>query len=487
MPCSSGPELGRDAEMDRRRGRGSPPRGPCPVTRSQSLVDRISALPDDVLHRILAGVGCVRSAARTSILSRRWRGLWTGLETVTIRDLAPDAIHAALARLARPAVAALDIHVSVPRQGLQAADVDSLLAAAAGLSPVKLAVAIPARSFDVDGDDDVSLSLARLDATESLGLEVRGVFFVSPPGLVFPKLETLSLSACAMDLAAMIPRCPKLRVLRVTKQPSSVTKIEVHSASLEEFVVSTLAQSAIDIAAPALKKLTLACNMGTDGSLSVVTPMVEEISIKCWYFSMYVDLFSELWRVVFLGIRTVEGGGDAPALVLPRAHVMSLQIIMSTRFSERRFAEEMEKIPVPVVSVLELKIGSRGHVFGPLVLYLLQIYPAVQKLDIILLESRPKVEDSCFSCFRRRCLCERSNRDWRDETVSLISLTDVEIKGLRGGYHEVDFLRLIFRGAPLLQRVAVKLCAAIIPDDDWYNTVLDTFEEYPGVNCTVYL
>jgi hypothetical protein len=118
----------------------------------------------------------------------------------------------------------------------------------------------------------------------------------------------------------------------------------------------------------------------------------------------------------------VEGGGDAPALVLPRAHVMSLQIIMvrylsvsscseipwlsglnksvsecytccpivlqSTRFSERRFAEEMEKIPVPVVSVLELKIGSRGHVFGPLVLYLLQIYPAVQKLDIILLESR---------------------------------------------------------------------------------------------------
>jgi len=46
----------------------------------------------------------------------------------------------------------------------------------------------------------------------------------------------------------------------------------------------------------------------------------------------------------------------------------------------------MEKIPVPVVTVLDLKIGSRGHVFGPLLLYLLGIYPAVQKLDIILLE-----------------------------------------------------------------------------------------------------
>ena len=87
-------------------------------------------------------------------------------------------------------------------------------------------------------------------------------------------------------------------------------------------------QFAIDIAAPALKKLTVACNMGTDGSLSVVAPMVEEISIKCWYFSMDVDLYSDMWRVVFLGIRPVEGGDGAPALVLPRAHVMSLQIIM---------------------------------------------------------------------------------------------------------------------------------------------------------------
>ncbi|XP_039792665.1 uncharacterized protein LOC120658449 [Panicum virgatum] len=144
----------------------------------------------------------------------------------------------------------------------------------------------------------------------------------------------------------------------------------------------------------------------------------------------------------------------------------------------------MEKIPVPFVTVLELKIGSRGHVFGPLLLYLLGIYPAVQKLVIILLEPQPNVEDTCF---RRRCYCEKPNRAWSDETVSLISLREVEIKGLRGSYHEVDFLRLIFRSAPLLQRVTVKLCSAIIPDNDWYNTILDTFEEHPAVSCTVCL
>jgi len=38
--------------------------------------DHISALPDDLLLHILARLGCARAAANTSLLSRRWRGLW---------------------------------------------------------------------------------------------------------------------------------------------------------------------------------------------------------------------------------------------------------------------------------------------------------------------------------------------------------------------------------------------------------------------------
>nr|CAB3457940.1 unnamed protein product [Digitaria exilis] len=411
----------------RRRRRRSPPRGPRRVTRSQSRPGDLSVLPDELLHLVLARLGCLRAAARTSGVSSRWRNLWTGIDEVAIRDLAPVAIHAALARLARSrsSVSTLDIHVPEQRAGLRVSAVDSLLSAAAGLSPGELSVTIPELPYD----RDVAVSLPRLDATRSLKLNVPGVIFVSPPGRVFPSLETLSISDCAMDIAAMLPRCPKLRVLSVSKAPESVATIKVHSASLQEFAGSILDQSVVDVAAPALKKLTLSFDMGMDGNLSVVAPMVEEMYLKCWYYSMYVGLFSDTWRVCFLSILAAESkeqrkrtGGDTSALVLPRAQVMSLKILVA------------------------------------------------------------HIEDSCF---RRRCHCEVPNKNWRDQTLSLVSITEVEIKGLRGEYHEVDFLALLFKCAPMLERVNVELRNGVIPETDWHNLVQDTFQEYPCVDSTI--
>lgn len=180
--------------MDRRRR--SPPHGPHHVTCSQSQQGdlRLNALPDEVLHGVLTRLGCLRAAARTGVLSHRWRRLWTGIDEVTIRDLAPDAIRSALDQLARSSVSTLNIQLPVQRVGLRAAGVDSLLAAAAGLSPGELSVTIPELSYD----RDIAVYLPCLDATKSLKLEVPGAIFVAPPGREFPVLETLSLSCCAM-------------------------------------------------------------------------------------------------------------------------------------------------------------------------------------------------------------------------------------------------------------------------------------------------
>ncbi|XP_044436885.1 F-box/FBD/LRR-repeat protein At5g53840-like [Triticum aestivum] len=61
--------------------------------------DRISDLPDDLLLLILGRLGCVRSAARAGVLSRRWRGLWTRLPSLVFRGVAFRSLEPALANV----------------------------------------------------------------------------------------------------------------------------------------------------------------------------------------------------------------------------------------------------------------------------------------------------------------------------------------------------------------------------------------------------
>ncbi|CAD6223789.1 unnamed protein product [Miscanthus lutarioriparius] len=435
------------------RRRGAPPPGPRRLTRSQSRVDRISALPDDLLLQVLTRLRCARTAARTALLARRWRRVWPGLLEVSFRGLAPDAIHAALARVTRTSLEAIDIHVSrgTGHRALDAGSITSLLHAAADRSPVKLALTIPVDlpHFRVT----TWIELPRFDFATSIELDVQDVRFALSAATEFPKLETLSLSGCIMDLATLVPRCPLLRALSVTRTPDEVDTITVHSASLHELVVSTFrSTSTIDIVAPALRKLTLALDRGIDNSLSVVAPIVEEVTWRCLYYSMYVGI-GKMWRV---------GSINTP---YP---------------SQRDFAEELEKIPVTTFSALELKIATRSHVLGPLLLNLLRICTAVQRLDMVLVDTPVQVTDSCD----KWCPCQENNRKWRTKTtISLANLTEVQIKGFKGGDDEIDFLKMLSRCAPMLQTMTLKLSDEVT--NDWYNIFIDTVQEYPYVNSSV--
>ncbi|KAK1653790.1 hypothetical protein QYE76_071595 [Lolium multiflorum] len=112
--------------------------------------DLISALPEDVLLEVLVRLRCARAAARTSLLSRSWRGLWKQLPDLVFRN-------ATLARLL-PALTSIQARVSlldvrVPsHHGLESAGVASLLHAAAGLSPVDLILSLPRMVDHVDVD-----------------------------------------------------------------------------------------------------------------------------------------------------------------------------------------------------------------------------------------------------------------------------------------------------------------------------------------------
>ncbi|GJN04521.1 hypothetical protein PR202_ga22077 [Eleusine coracana subsp. coracana] len=49
-------------------------------------VDRISCLPDELLHVILLCLESSRAAARTSVLSHRWRRVWAHLPALVLFD-----------------------------------------------------------------------------------------------------------------------------------------------------------------------------------------------------------------------------------------------------------------------------------------------------------------------------------------------------------------------------------------------------------------
>ncbi|XP_004959744.1 putative FBD-associated F-box protein At5g56690 [Setaria italica] len=90
-------------------------------------MDCISGLPDELLHDILLRLDSARAAARTSVLSRRWRYVWAHLPELvsdgngTDSDSAAppasflDSVDGALRAYSAPAIEALDISVPGPR------------------------------------------------------------------------------------------------------------------------------------------------------------------------------------------------------------------------------------------------------------------------------------------------------------------------------------------------------------------------------------
>ncbi|XBH54652.1 uncharacterized protein [Aegilops tauschii subsp. strangulata] len=218
------------------------PRHGCP-----GPADLISALPDDLLLQVLERLG---AAARTSVLSRRWRGLWTRLPHVTIalHDVPFRSIQAALARAVRPGVChyRLDIRVRWQATPLRTASVSSLLLAAAALSPVEVLFVLspdvllprldrlPVEQFYAllpwsARSPLVGVDLPRFRRATSIDLRARHLRLFAPPS-GFPSLERLALTGCDVDLAALIPRCPRIRALRVNNNGVlPMDSITVHS------------------------------------------------------------------------------------------------------------------------------------------------------------------------------------------------------------------------------------------------------------------
>ncbi|KAL6639349.1 hypothetical protein ACP70R_023079 [Stipagrostis hirtigluma subsp. patula] len=425
-------------------------------------VDWISGLPDEQLLQILARLGCAREAARTGVLSRRWRGLSTRLPAYTFHCVEPDKVEAALAQVTRASLDRLHI-TAVLKSEAAIGQTSSLFRAAARLEPKTFSAALVMEN-GVDQAEDIELPC--FHRTDSLRLDFCGVGFKLPPAGEFTELKSLNLATTRYAIpTALLPRCPSLRALRIHAY-QGLEVVSVSSASLEELAVVEDEFCVhdgfrrIDIAAPVVKEVTLEVAMAPDFSLSFSAQAVQKLDWNFICITQTVGL--PMWRLFALNYKLSHG-----------VYTLRLRIdcANSDDLPDRSFAQELERLPVAAFSVLELIIQTKGHAFGPLLVHLLQIRPAIQSLKLGLYANKELCPEDC-PC--------RQPIDWKHENISLINLEDVVINFKGRLTEQVDFLKLLFRCAPGLK--CMKL--AVSSDKD-YEEICHVCEENPHVKCNV--
>lgn len=264
--------------------------------------DHVSALPDELLLLVLARLGCVATAARTSVLARRWRGLWTRLLDLAFPDAPFRSLGKALDALGRKDAVVSSFDIRVADQPGSTRAVSSLLRAAAWFLPVDLAVAVPSGVAYLRHPVELPCFGFERTATISLVMDGNPVELRLPTSAalaaadvaecLFPALTTLDISGYYIEdgLAALLPHSPLLRVLRYAvryhRPCDEDYAITIHSPTLRELVVEESGEDyvhRIDITAPALEQLTVSFDAREDLTVSVLAPMVEKVSWRCRY------------------------------------------------------------------------------------------------------------------------------------------------------------------------------------------------------------
>ncbi|TVT99099.1 hypothetical protein EJB05_55550, partial [Eragrostis curvula] len=376
-----------------------PPRGSHRRRRVEDVngdgVDRLSGLPEDLLLQILAGLRSARAAARTGVLSRRWRGLWTSLPDgdLSFNGVALGSVEAALAQVTRRP--ALDrLHIRYVTQVLPAIDgelVSSLLRTAARLAQ---------RGFSQHSHSSPPLSN---------GLQAVGCFEMRAP-------------------------CPWWRVL------SCNLALRLSETKEEDVIVDLPCLDRTDSLAISMLFTPLAPPPPPPPSGEYCFAALRSLSLKrcCVYIAALLPMCPQLRNLV----------------LLPDALDPDLD-----------FTQAMALVPVANFSVLDLSIVAESHVFGPVVLHLLRMQPLVIRKFKLLLE-------------------EPSN--WRSENVPLTNLEMIQIVGLKGRDHEVDFLKLLFRCSTALKKMTVRLSDEASTNESASEKIHCLFKEYPNVECFAY-
>ncbi|CAL5077767.1 unnamed protein product [Urochloa decumbens] len=448
--------------------------------------DRLSALPDELLVLILLNLRTAK-AARTSVLSCRWRRVWTFLPELQLTfPCTPDGI-----------AAALDAHK---------VDLQSLFVVTPDAAPGSMAPWLSAAARRVSGslafcnmprdrdDDDTNAAEEEEEEEEGeeeeeaaafelpcfdratllyLNLGHLGVSF--PPAGKFARLTHILLDhvrftagACSLGAAVSSLRCPCLEKLTV-HNADGVVDLAIDSGSLKELQITKVRGLWwLAVAAPALRDLTLAYSF----FLHHQNPPVANIStchqLQSLEWNDSYDLstvqLGTMEHLQRLGASMYNVFGEEGAVaqhIINRSclgllrRFRAVQSLCLTLLSPRDivgYQYLMEQMTVfPVIKNLYLIVFANGHGFGPSSFHVLRKCTGIRKLLLQLLA--PVESEAETACTSGRICDQPSN--WRTEELLLNNLEEVRIRELRGSEHEISFVKRLLNWAKVLKRMII--------------------------------
>uniref|UniRef100_A0A8R7TK74 F-box/LRR-repeat protein 15/At3g58940/PEG3-like LRR domain-containing protein n=1 Tax=Triticum urartu TaxID=4572 RepID=A0A8R7TK74_TRIUA len=364
--------------------------------------DRLSALPDVVLIGILLKLCRTAYAARTSVLSRRWRHLWALLPDL---DFTGDADHHRIL----PALAA---HQAPVLQGLGAfvddISADSVAAwlpiAARRLSGcILLYNAVPQNQ----ARERCVFELPRFESTTSIVFDLGFPGLAVPHSSVFTRLVSLWLfrvhlhGPCGLGEALSSPRCPSLRELKI-RDAWGLGNFTIHSESLLQMELNNLyGLQQLIVEAKVLKELHVSScfqnyvTVVSQPVANISAPQLESLHWTDAYDPSSVQLgeMAHLQRLdtghfFVFGHYLDDYTPNRYCLRLLQQfevmHHLKLSLIYLLNKGHHQYLmEDMTRLPN--ITLLTLDVMTKGHSFGASLFHILRMCTGVRKLALVFL------------------------------------------------------------------------------------------------------
>ncbi|XP_047045351.1 putative F-box/FBD/LRR-repeat protein At4g03220 [Lolium rigidum] len=433
--------------------------------------DRLSALPDDVLMHTLLKLLDVAVAARTSVLSSRWRRLWRLLPELNF-PFPSDPQHIRLALTAHEAPALHRLSVDFIDATAESVAAWLPMAARRLSGDLLLINTAPHNETEDEAAEGGALELPCFESATSIHLELGYLGLAVPPLGEFAGLTDLFLAfiklhgPCELGEAVSSLRCPSLQRLTVC-DAWGMANFNIHSESLKQLKLIDLHQlQQLTVMTPALVHLCVSSCFSSSHNQPVANISAPKLVSLDWG-DHYDPRFTQLGKMENLECLSpypfLVFGRDESAHELNSSCVSLLQRFELIRSLSLTLIYVPQDIPnkqylmedikrLPDLTHLTLYINPQGHSFGASVFHLLRMCTGVRNLVLKFYSTphHPEAETLCPS----GCVCHQPP-NWKTEQLVLNRLQEVEIWNLRATEREAALVKRLFEWETVLQKMTV--------------------------------